>query len=197
MKRIVFVLSAILVTICMAAQTYIGGLYYNLDQAKLTAEVTSVPFGSLSGDVLIPAVVECNNQTYSVTSIGYNAFKGYTSLYSVSLPSSISSIGIGAFEGCRALELIVCEAITPPTLRTSTFYEVDKSIPVYVPNESIVLYKTSDGWKDFENIEGLYEEPTKVENATMDSNCKTIIYKGQVLIMHGDKIYTLQGTEVK
>lgn len=197
MKRIVFIISAIFVTTCMTAQTYIGGLYYNLDQTKLTAEVTSVPYGSLSGDVIIPAVVECNNQTYSVTSIGYNAFKGYTSLNSASLPSSIVSIGIGAFEGCRALEFIVCEAIVPPTLRTSTFYEVNKSIPVYVPNESIMSYKTSDGWKEFENIEGLYEEPTLIENNAIDSNRKKIIYEGQLFILRDNKTYTVQGQEVK
>ena len=39
----------------------------------------------------------------SVTSIGYSAFEGCSGLTSLSIPSSVTSIGSGAFEGCSGL----------------------------------------------------------------------------------------------
>ena len=197
MKKLIFCTCFSFVLTSIFAQTYIGGLYYNLDHSKFTAEVTSVPYGSLSGDVIIPSLVQYNNQTYTVKTIGNNAFRGYSSLYSISLPASISSIGIAAFEGCTAMEFIVCEALTPPSVRTSTFNQVDKSIPVYVPNESIMLYIEADGWKEFINILGLSDDPAGMEKVIEDRKCIKFINNGHIYILRGDKTYTLQGAEVK
>ena len=52
---------------------------------------------------------------------------------------------------------VTCEAVNPPTLdynwdNTPVFDNVDKSIPLYVPAESIDAYKAADQWKDFTNI---------------------------------------------
>ncbi len=48
---------------------------------------------------------------------------------------------------------ITCEAVTPPTLGNNVFDGVDKSIPLYVPVESVDAYKTANGWKEFTNIQ--------------------------------------------
>ena len=89
-----------------------------------------------------------------VTSIGDYAFY-YSSLTSITIPESVTSIGSNAFVGCRSLTSIISEAITPPSIYTSTFSEVSKSIPVYVPEESVDAYKAETGWKDFTNIQAI------------------------------------------
>ena len=59
------------------------------------------------GDIVIPASVSCNGQTYSVTSIGSSAFSGCSYLTSVTIPSSVTSIGNSAFSGCSRLEKVI------------------------------------------------------------------------------------------
>jgi len=42
---------------------------------------------------------------------------------------------------------------TPPELGMSVFHDVNKSIPLYVPEASIALYQAAEQWRDFNNIQ--------------------------------------------
>ncbi|MEE1254027.1 MAG: leucine-rich repeat protein, partial [Paludibacteraceae bacterium] len=90
----------------------------------------------------------------SVTSIGYGAFRSCSSLTSITIPNSVTSIGDYAFGSCSSLTSITSKATTPPTVGSSAFYGVSKSIPVYVPCGCVEAYKAANGWKDFTNIQG-------------------------------------------
>ncbi len=54
--------------------------------------------GKLATDITIPS---------SVTSIGYAAFRGCSSLTSIEIPGSVTSIGADAFRGCSSLTSII------------------------------------------------------------------------------------------
>ena len=69
-------------------------------------EVSVIDGSKQSGEVEIQATVVINNQTYKVTSIADNAFKGNTAITSVTIPNSITQIGTNAFEGCTSLSEI-------------------------------------------------------------------------------------------
>ncbi|MBR3656069.1 MAG: leucine-rich repeat domain-containing protein [Prevotella sp.] len=56
-----------------------------------------------SGVVVIPESVEYEGKTYSVTSIGSDAFYGCSGLTSVTIPNSVTSIDFSAFEDCSSL----------------------------------------------------------------------------------------------
>ena len=94
------------------AQTLIDGIYYNLDSGSGTAEVTSVPSGSseYSGSISIPEKVTYGGATYSVTSIGDNAFFYCTSLTSITIPNSVTSLWSACFADCARLESIEVES---------------------------------------------------------------------------------------
>ena len=89
----------------------------------------------------------------SVVSIEDYAFLGCSGLASITIPNSVTGIGEKAFYGCTYLTSITCEAITPPACQRDCFFNVNKSIPVYVPANSINAYKDGDEWMDFTNIQ--------------------------------------------
>ncbi|MCM1349491.1 MAG: leucine-rich repeat protein [Firmicutes bacterium] len=95
-----------------ASDFEVDGIYYNKNSNGTTVSVTffgtnnSLSGYAYSGDVVIPASVTYNGETYSVTSIGGSAFKGCSALTSITIPNSVTSIGYYAFKGCSALTSI-------------------------------------------------------------------------------------------
>ena len=133
-----------------------------------------------------------------VEEIGDGAFYGCTYLEDMVLPSSIRAIGDNCFALCSKLTKIVCNATTPPAIQAKTFYDVNRQIPVYVPDEAIASYESDEYWQEFD-IRGALDIESAVSNMTNDSATAItkVMRDGQVLIMRGGKTYTIQGVEVK
>ena len=204
MKRILFLLFAVAASIgtMLASDTEVDDIWYDFDSSTKTAAVTyqGTYSGSYSneytGTVVIPASITYEGKTYSVTSIGNNAFRACSGLTSVTIPNSVTSIGDRAFYECSGLTSITCEAVSPPILGSDVFNGVNKYIPLYVPAESLNAYKSADKWKDFYNILPIGSQGIEeiVANSSQDDK---ILRDGQIFILRGEKVYTLQGQEVK
>ena len=87
-----------------------------------------------------------------VQTIDGSAFYG-NSLQNLTLPSTITSIGVGAFCYNDGLQSIICNAATPPMLGDNAFSSGIMS-DVKVPLASIAAYRKAYGWKDFSNYYG-------------------------------------------
>ena len=108
MKKQVLFFLLMLMPLMASASTKINGIYYNLNSTDKVAEVTSVPSGTAkySGSITIPNTVSYGGETYSVTSIRYEAFYGCSGLTSVTIPNGVTSIGSSAFYNCSGLTSI-------------------------------------------------------------------------------------------
>ena len=115
----------------LSASVIVDRIAYNLNETELTAEVTSR--GDYSGSVVIPSSVTYNAKTYSVTSIGENAFFICTSLTSIEIPNSVTSIGNYAFEACIGLtSLTIPNSVT--SIGDFAFFTCTSLTSIEIPN---------------------------------------------------------------
>ena len=117
MKRLNLLFTALMLVCCVGTATAhnfeAGGIYYYISSStnktvKVTYEGTySYSFNNeYTGNVVIPESVTYYGTTYSVTSIGEDAFRGCTGLTSITIPNSVTSIGEAVFSGCKGLTSI-------------------------------------------------------------------------------------------
>lgn len=131
-----------------------------------------------------------------VTEIGHAAFYGCTYLNELTLPSTMQQVADNGFALCGKLKKMTVKAMTPPAIHAKTFFDVDRQIPVYVPDEVVDTYKNDPYWKEF-NIQGKSNAPTSVENTVANgSNVQKIVRDGQLLILREGKIYSVMGQEM-
>ncbi len=136
--------------------TSIGGEAFrectSLTSVTIPNSVTSIGEYAFSHCYSLTSVTIPN----SVTSIGNRAFQNCTSLTSVTIGNSVTSIGRYAFLHCSSLTSVTNEATTPQAIYSSVFAKVEISkIPLYVPAQSVELYKAADVWKKFASIQAI------------------------------------------
>lgn len=132
-------------------------IYYNVTNLSdsYTVEVTHCGYSSsYSGSISIPNSVTYDSQTYSVTSIGYNAFQDCPNLTSVTIGNSITCIGEYAFYGCSNITSIKVNWKHPLKINSFVWGGVDKQKCVlYVPIGTGTAYYATPIWMDFRRIE--------------------------------------------
>ena len=94
-----------------------------------------------------------------VTEIGDDAFSLCRFLRSVTIPSTITSIGKFALgEHCNGLTKIVCNAPNPPVIDDTTFYMVgflsgnSIKVSIIVPKDSVIAYQKTPVWRKYKDI---------------------------------------------
>ncbi len=132
-----------------------------------------------------------------VTEIGAAAFYGCTYLEDLTLPATVQAIGDNCFALCSQLNKITCLATTPPTIEAKTFYDVKRSIPLYVPEASINDYANDTYWSEFINTQAA-ESTTGVETPFMrvSDKVRKVLENGVLYILRGDDKYTIDGIRV-
>ena len=143
---------------------------YGLISVIIPNSVTSIGEGVFHSCKNLTSVTIPN----SVTSIKEETFEGCSGLKSVIIPNSVTSIEDEVFKGCSSLKSITCEANTPPSFlleyESQVFYNVDRSIPVYVPANSVDQYKAADEWKEFTNIQAIPDVNTLIDEKSFNAN---------------------------
>lgn len=108
---------------------------------------------SLTGNIELP----------SITTIADYAFNGCSNITSLTLGENVAAIGAYSFSGCASLQNIVSNAAVAPSCQSTSFYNVPKTIPLYVPEGCLDNYSGALAWKDFINIGDNMIDVTSIE----------------------------------
>ena len=123
----------------------------------------------------------------SVTTIGNYAFRdcsGFTG--SLTIGRSVTTIGNYAFCNCNGFTSMTVYPDAPPSLGSNAFKDVPKTIPVYVPCESLETYQGASGWNAFTNMQCLdpltYSINADAVSVTVTGHYKGIDATGELII---------------
>ena len=79
----------------------------------------------------------------SIHIIGEEAFRSCTSLPEITIPYLTTEIHDRAFYSCSSLSAVYMDPLVPPTLGEDVFAGTSSELKIYVPSESVSLYKES------------------------------------------------------
>jgi len=116
--------------------------------------LTNVVIGSRVKSIYSSAFGLCTGLTSinipdSVTDIDVYCFEKCSGLTSVNIGSGITVIGHNAFDNCSKLSQVTINATTPPIIGQYVFNYTSNNLVIYVPSESVELYKTATNWSRF------------------------------------------------
>ena len=112
-----------------SAETGTDGLQYSY-HADNTATV--IDYTGTATELVIPAEVTHEGKTYKVTAIGYEAFRGNSTLTRVTIPEGVTAIGGHAFNDCASLTSItIPEGVT--TIASYAFSDCTSLTNVTIP----------------------------------------------------------------
>lgn len=147
--------------------------------------------GGSSTKLTVPSTVEdsSSNNQYTVTAIGYDCFRAKGgNLKSVSLPSTLTSIGYGAFHECSSLETIsIPDSIT--TIGNFAFDSCTSLKGITIPNNVTSIGDFAfAGCTSLESVSipasvtelgfAIFHECTALKTATLTSKAGQMMFRG-------------------
>lgn len=130
---------------------YVDYIKYTVTEGHLA--VSGYDKTGFKGIAKIISKLTYKGNTYEVLEIKNSAFRNCRSLTSVTIPSSVTSIGYWAFDDCRSLTDVYCYAENVPSTYGGAFENSSiSSATLHVPVGSVNAYKNKSPWSGFRTI---------------------------------------------
>lgn len=126
----------------------------------------------------------------SVTAIGANAFR-YSKIAKIVIPASVKNIGQWAFQDCKSLTTVVCKSKSVIDVSGLLPFDPLPNATLYVPAESIEVYKAANEWSKFSNIQPLPYADITITAAGKTTYCSS--YALDFTNVEGVKAYLALG----
>lgn len=200
-KGFVMLVVLMLMTTSSAMAEVIDGLRYVLDPVKKTATLLPKREGKYSGDIIIPEKIKGNDRVeYVVTSLVASCFEGCTGLTSITIPSSVTSLGGNCFLYCQNLETVYFEG------KYCKSNYADLGIPttsiIMVPTEYLQDYKNAFG-SNYKYIYAWNPDETGEDNKPVTQCSTPSVSYGEGKLMFACETtgaryhYTITDTDIK
>lgn len=116
------------------ASIQVDGIFYELSNSDKTATVVAASIGRYTGSIEIPSSFVFNDVSYSVKRIDKDAFGNCNNLTSVTIPTTVNTIGSYAFSGCTSLSLVtIPNSVTK--IDAWAFYKCESLSSILLPNK--------------------------------------------------------------
>ena len=168
--------------------------YVNLDQAVTigsgvlnyckSLKSIDLPMASSIGSNVL-----CNNESLETIGLGCGDLleintlgNNCASLKEIRIPSGVTSI-TSSFNNDPSIESVYVSALTPPAL-TDSFNSIPQNAVIYVPYESLYVYKSASGWSSHSGMMVPYD----FENGEIFNGSCPVPYIDEYGINHGPGI---------
>ena len=121
-------------------------------------------------------IAGCQNTVIpdNVTEIGPYSFYLCDGLTSITIPGSVTSIENYAFQDCKSLTNITSYIKEPFAINDNVFNGIPyETATLYVPTGTMNAYRTTNGWKNFQNIELINSQDSQAIDFA-DANVKAL-----------------------
>ncbi len=138
-RTFIFICTILCANVLLAQYFYSGGVKYSINDS--TVSVTGYDASTLPENLEIPNTVTNGSVTYTVTSIGDNAFYACTKLSSVYIPNTVTSIGNNAFNYCyNKLNSVTFEENSNlTTIGSYAFFYCSKLSSIIIPKNVVEI----------------------------------------------------------
>lgn len=130
---------------------YEGLIINQVDYKYSTAEVTRYAEEPV-GELVIPFRVTNSSDggTFIIVAIADNAFMDCMGITSVTIPDSVTSIGLGAFQSCSGLASVTFESEVVPTFGSNAF------------STGTTIYVSTPGWDPVAALADAHDTDTTI-----------------------------------
>ncbi len=104
-KPFLLILLVMLPLLASADAVEVDGIYYDIVSDTKEAIVTSNP-NAYTGDIVLPGTITYQDEMYTISGIAEYAFKNNDAMTSITIPTSIKTMGRDAFYECYGLKAV-------------------------------------------------------------------------------------------